>query len=251
MMAYFWRSFAGGVVALALLSPAVASAKGFVLVTWGETITRIGTASAQAKQAHVSSNVGYKYRYFGVFWVDLWTHGGTYCVYDGKLYEPISSAEAARLLGKSESELGAPFFYHVPLGWMIFGPLIVIGIIVAALKKDGTNGVALLFQEARYQKALDALNERYATRSAEAPTGQPGGAPDPAAEEKRFQDAYQAGVEYLVNAGVAREEAARNLAVMIRVLAQAGQQEAGAAPETEAVAPRTPTDVSSLPKYPG
>src|SRR5262245_22464224 len=129
MTGYLWRWLAGGVVALALLSPTTASAKGIVIVTWGETITPAGTATAQVKHSHASRNVGYKWGYFGVFWIDLWTHEGTYCVYSGDRYSPISSAEAARLLGKNESDLTTPFLYRWPLGWLIIGPLIVLIVI--------------------------------------------------------------------------------------------------------------------------
>jgi hypothetical protein len=64
-------------VAFALLSPSAASAKGIVLITWGETISHVGDASPQARQMLGTRQVGYKYGYFGVFWLDLWTHGGT------------------------------------------------------------------------------------------------------------------------------------------------------------------------------
>ena len=73
----------------------------------------------------LNGQVGYKYGYWGVFWIDLWTHDGTYCLYEGDRYKPIEPAEAARLLGKSEGELSKPFLYRVPLGWFLFPPLLV------------------------------------------------------------------------------------------------------------------------------
>jgi hypothetical protein len=115
--------------ALALFSPSEASAK-FVLITSGETITHIGDVTPQTKMGPAGVKVGYKYNYYGVFWIDLWTSGGTYCVYEDKKYGPISSAEAAQLLGKSESDLSSPFLYRFPLGWLILGPLILIAAMV-------------------------------------------------------------------------------------------------------------------------
>jgi hypothetical protein len=115
----------GGPVAFALLSPAAASA---CVVTWGETITHVADVAPQHRQNLGPNKVGYKWGYWGLLWVDLWTHGGTYCVYEGKRYNPIQPAEAARLLGTNEPEMRAPFGSRVPLGWLIGGPLIVIWI---------------------------------------------------------------------------------------------------------------------------
>jgi hypothetical protein len=224
MTASFWQWAVGVVVGFALLSRGEASARGFVIVTWGDTISHVGDAPAQTKQSHGSSQVGYKYGYFGVFWIDLWTHSGTYCVYDGRMYTPIASAEAARLLGKSESELSTPFLYRWPLGWMIFGPLIVIGIISEALSKRGRNEVAEPFHVAQYRRALEILNERYAASAGAAPTGAAGDEPAPADERARFQAAFRAAVEYLVGTGMSREEAEHNLAIMVHELALTGQQ---------------------------
>jgi hypothetical protein len=168
MRARRWRPFVGCLAAFVLLSPAQASAKGIILITWGETISHVGNTSPQADPTHGSRQVGFKYGYFGVFWIDLWTHGGTYCVYEGKRYNPISSAEAARLLGKTESELSTPFLYRIPLGWLIIGPLIVLGIILAALDKGQGDGMALLFQDPSYRKALEILKEQYSKPQAAA-----------------------------------------------------------------------------------
>jgi hypothetical protein len=229
MTACSFRILAGIAVAFALLSPGEASARGFVLVTWGDTVSHVGNAPPQAKQSHGGSNVGYKYHYWGIFWIDLWTSDGTYCVYEGNRYNPISSAEAAKLLGKSESDLTTPFLYRWPLGWMIFGSLIVIGIIGSLLSKDGSDGVAALFQDPRYQQALTVLNERYTASAALVAAGQVGDMAAPSGDEAKFQAAFQSGVEHLVKVGVAREEAERNLAVMVHVLAQSAQQEAAGA----------------------
>jgi hypothetical protein len=124
------RFVAGAVCALALLSPSAASAK-IVLITTGETITHVGdiTPTPQMKPGTANIKVGYKYNYYGLFWIDMWTSGGAYCVYEGKQYNPISEAEAAQLLGKSESELSAPFLYRVPLGWLILGPILLLAVI--------------------------------------------------------------------------------------------------------------------------
>jgi hypothetical protein len=263
MRTRFCRPVVGCLAAFALLSPAEASAAGIVLVTWGETISHVGKATPQAEQTQGIRQVGFKYGYFGVFWIDLWTHGGTYCVYEGKRYDPVSPAEAARLLGKSEDQLSTPFLYRFPLGLLIFGPLIVLGIIVAAVDKGKGDETVLLFQDARYQKALEILNAHYSKPpSAAAPAQQSEHVqelasplmpadrlPRPLADSKqplpaapaqspglqpgvdeatKFRAAFEAGVHYLIGVGIPREEAERNLAVIIQVLTQAPQQEAPA-----------------------
>jgi hypothetical protein len=227
------RSLAGILVAYALLSPSTASAKGFVLVTWGETISHVGDVSSPNKQNPGPNKIGYKSSYFGVFWIDLWTWGGTYCVYEGKRYGPIQPAEAARLLSKQESELSTPFLYRVPLGWLIFGPLIVIGIIFAALDKGSGNEIALLFQDARYQKALEVLNEQYGKQPAATAATQAVELQTTTDDESRWRVAFEAGVQHLIGVGIPREEAERNLATMIQVLAQSQQQEATASAGSE------------------
>lgn len=143
------RWLVGGIVALVLLTPSDAHARGIVIVTWGDTIAPLGRgetlprtkptaplpAGYRPSGPTVSVNIGYKYQYFGVFWINVWTAGGTYCEYEGDAYTPISSAEAARALGKSEADLTPPFAYRYPLGWFIFGPLLLLWAVVAVVGK--------------------------------------------------------------------------------------------------------------------
>jgi hypothetical protein len=224
-----WTWLVTGLIAYALFSPSTARAAGVILVTWGETITHVGDPSPEAKRVLGSRKIGYKYGYWGIFWADLWTHGGTYCVYEGKRYGAISPAEAAQLLGKSEGEVSAPFLYHVPLGWLILGPLVVVGCLLAALEKKKPAAPGQLFQDPRYQKALEVVNEQLARQPApDAPV--PGAEPPAAADDgSRFRTAFEAGVGHLVAAGIPREEAERNLATLIEILIQTQPPE-GASP---------------------
>src|SRR5947209_20527947 len=67
---------------------------GFVLVTQGDTISHLGDCPPQEipgkpwERPRRCSRVGYKYCYWGAFWLDLWTWGGEYCLYDGKMWVP-------------------------------------------------------------------------------------------------------------------------------------------------------------------
>ena len=85
-------------VAAVLLSPSQARA-GVILITHGDTISHIGEVAPEFRSPKLPQRVGFKSSYFGVFWIDLWTWGGEFCAYEGDRYQPISRAEAARLIG--------------------------------------------------------------------------------------------------------------------------------------------------------
>jgi len=194
-----------------------------VLVTWGESISHIGDAGPQAQQTHGGTKVGYRYDYFGIFWIDFWTHGGTFCVYDEKRYAPLPPAEAARLLGTSDSSLSSPFLYKVPLGWLIVGPLILIWAICARITKRRDLAVDALFQDARYQKALGIVSDHLVKQSTAAAPEQ-GLAVSATAGPNGFPAAFEAAVQCLVDDGIPREEAEQNLRMMVLVLSQASQE---------------------------
>lgn len=223
-----WHCLASGLIAYSLFFPSTANARGIVLITRGESIDQVGDVSPEVRRTEGDIKIGYKYGYWGAFWVNLWTYGGTYCVYQGDRYNPIEPAVAARLLGKRQDELSPPFLYRVPLGWLILGPLIVTWIILSSLDKRSGEKISSLFQDPRYGKALEILNAEYAKQPAAA-------APAPGAESQatthdrnRFHAAFEAGVQHLVDLGIPRQEAERNLATMVQVFVQAQQQQAGA-----------------------
>jgi hypothetical protein len=225
MTARCWRYGAATLLAYVLFSPSDANA-GAVLITHGDTISHVGEAGAENGR---TLKVGYKWSYWGIFWLDLWTWGGTYCVYEDKRYQPIEPAHAAVLMGKKESDLGRPFLYSVPLGWLIVVPLVVIGFIAGALEKRKPNQLTQLFQDPRYQKAIQIMNEEYDRQGAEAPASPDQGAEQQAntGNEGRFRVAFDAGVQHLVDQGIPRPEGEQNLAIMVQALANVPQQEQG------------------------
>ena len=81
--------------------------------------------------------MGYKYYRFHVYWCDLWTGSGEYCIYDADGHEPLGSdpAEAARKLGIPESSLHRPIFYLFPFGWVLIGGFVLVSTIGGAIKK--------------------------------------------------------------------------------------------------------------------
>jgi hypothetical protein len=197
-------------IASAFLS--ASEAKAFV-VTSGETIFHVGDVPSQNRPRQVAADkVGYKFYYWGVLWLDLWTSDGTFCLYEGKQYRSISRADAARLLGKPEGELRKPFLYTVPLGWLVYGPLIALGMLAHAIEKRRA-GILPLFQDPRYQKALEIVQAEYAKPPEESATA--------ASADERWRAAFEAGVRHLVGEGVPREEAERHLASMVNAMTKA------------------------------
>jgi hypothetical protein len=144
-----WLSLPLLAATLLLFSPAKAEAG--VLITRGDTIGELGAIDPELlKAADLPSNlkVGYKYSYFGVFWLDFWTYDGEFCLYTTKEegYNPIEASVAAELLNISEDQLKAPFLYRFPLGlWIIigFGGLFVLSIAASAVigKKEDLGDV--------------------------------------------------------------------------------------------------------------
>jgi hypothetical protein len=240
---------AAAVAALALWSqPSAAHAKGIILITHGDSISHLGEVARDRRVGDLPSTaVGFKYSYFGVFWLDLWTWDGTYCLYKDNTYWELTPADAAYLLNKSEAELSKPFPYHVPLGLLILVPLVVGGLLLKVFEKSPEQKLAALLQEERYQKALEIFHA-HANAPAEAPpAAAPEGAvagtpavaasgitaapqagaavaPPPSAEDQeraRLAAAFEAAVEHLASQGVEREEAGRNLAALLSAQAAA------------------------------
>jgi hypothetical protein len=104
---------------------------------YGEHIVHVGNSR--------EGSVGYKFKVVSLACFHLWTWGGTYCVYEPVLdgtrltdkYRPISPAEAARLLGKNESELQTPFWYRFPPGLIVLGAFVFFLGICAVLRVCG------------------------------------------------------------------------------------------------------------------
>ncbi len=190
-----------GVVALAtLLLLALGPARATACVTIaGETIVHVGDGGHEAWMIGQSQDVGYKYEYVAVLCMDLWSWGGTYCVYqrfDNK-YWPITTAEAARLLKKPEAEMQPPWRYRYPLGLFVFGPIFLlaaVGWVLSERTRQAAEDATKLTEDPRYREA-----------------GAIALAGDVAAEA-----AFENGVQHLVGTGMDRASAERHLKVLVR-----------------------------------
>jgi hypothetical protein len=205
----------GAAIALVFLGPASAEAKGIVLITHGDTIALIGPLKAEFREHRKlrgsDINVGFRYDYFGIFWLDLWTWGGEYCLYDDKNYEPIPPNKAALLMGIAEGDLTRPFNYRFPIGLLILLGILAVAVPLMLLRKPPQDRLTPLLQDPRYVKALEILAAEQ-KRLAEA------GTPE-AAEGKAADLAFQAAVDHLTSEGIPREEAQQNLTFILAATA--------------------------------
>jgi len=198
------------VVVIVLLSPSVAKAGG-VIITWGDTVSYCGGVPDQHKldvQAVHGADVavGYHYHHWGLFWIDLWTYGGEYCLYQGKSYSPLSPAEAAKLLGKPESDLGRPFLYRFPLGWLLLTAGMAVVVLCMSLAKSLKDEFNPLSRDLRYYRALALMSER-AKRVGAGTESQANGS-----------SSFEVAVLYLTGQGISQVEAEQNLAQLFAVL---------------------------------
>ena len=183
--------------------PAASSAK-LLLITRGDTFSDLGPVQqTKVLPAPMAGfQVGYKYSYFGLFWVDLWRGSGEYCLYRDKDWAPISKAQAAEYLGVPESELHEPFFYNVPPGLIVVVVLAVGYIGTKIVRLHNKKQVTDLVNDPRYSRAFDIFREKIQeNETAKA-----------AALEKNETpptpvDPMSAAIDHLVSTGIERPEA--------------------------------------------
>ena len=102
------------------------------LYTFGPANSEIGPIKKEALKALPAEmrtqlealrvdTVGFHYQHFGLFWLDIWSWGGRWTVYNkmNEMYLEATPSEAAEFLGIRESELKKPLSYHLPWGLVI------------------------------------------------------------------------------------------------------------------------------------
>jgi len=122
------RSLSLALPALALatvaLSAEEAQAKGIMIITHGESVLHYADLDAALRETlHEETGhnlqVGYLYSHFGLFWLDLWTWGGEYCLYEGDDVMRLTPDQVAEILKTTPDKLGKPLLYTLPLGLLI------------------------------------------------------------------------------------------------------------------------------------
>jgi hypothetical protein len=219
------------------LWPSEVRARGLLLITRGETISHVGDVPLAVQQRHAglpSTGVGFKYSYAGVFWLDLWTWGGNYCLYKERKFWQLTPEQAAQLLDRPVSELSAPLAYTFPLGLVILMALCVLGVLAKLLQRLVPNPLRAVLADDRYREALEVFQAQLARAQAAPPAvpdspravgtipaapDSPSAPPDAATDDARRQEqlgaAYEAAVTHLTKFGIERAEAEEKLSLLL------------------------------------
>jgi hypothetical protein len=99
-----------------------------LIAGYGVNIVRLGDAGAEPFARHRLEDVGFKYTSASLFYIDLLTWDGTYCLFNKseREYKPISEPEAAGVLKGKGNKLRIPGSYQNPPGLYIFGTLLLL-----------------------------------------------------------------------------------------------------------------------------
>jgi len=111
-------------LATVTLSAEEVQAKGIMIITHGESVLHYADlptevrANLKTETGH-DLNVGYLYSHFGIFWLDLWTWDGQYCLYEGDDVLRLTPEQVAEVMSTTPDKLGKPLLYTFPLGLLI------------------------------------------------------------------------------------------------------------------------------------
>lgn len=186
--------------------PTAMEAKGIVLFTHGDTIWKVTDKRSDELRSEGLS-IGYKFWYGGLFWIDFLTSDGTFCLFKGDTYQPITEAEAEQFAGE---DLASPFLYRWPLGWLIVGALAVLMVASKLLSGAKTKaGSSDLIEALRIvESTIAAANATTDTERSAA-----------------IEKGIAAGTAHLVNRGMTKEAAQASLLAAMQAVASESQGE--------------------------
>lgn len=174
--------------------------RGIILITSGDTIAHVENIPEQNVELAMEATghpvrVGYHYSSVGVFWLDVWTYDGEFCLYYGNSRWALEEETAQVLLGKSLSELDKPLLYRFPPF------LVIVGVLLGALVIGG--GIQHAVKTRRERALEDTLNGPAFQRAVEIFIEHDHNGLNPA-------------LDYLQAQGVDRQEALSNLTIVLR-----------------------------------
>jgi hypothetical protein len=177
-MAWLLRGILVLAFAAVTLAPSTALARrgGIILITYGDSIKDLGQVPAEIapviEKATGQSGlrVGYKYSYFGLFWLDLWTWGGDFCLYRDRSFIPLKPEMAAALL-KTKGAPSKPITYTIPPLLPVLGLLVVFGVI-ASRQQAEREQAKKLFSDVRYIQVMLRFDDAASRTGSLTPTTQ-------------------------------------------------------------------------------
>ncbi|HPH29795.1 MAG TPA: hypothetical protein PLA87_23285 [Pseudomonadota bacterium] len=201
-----WRGLLFAVLLVGMfLMPSKAEAKGLLLITYGDSIKHMADVPAEAKAAITEDlgpgvAIGYKYSYAGMFWLDIWTWGGEYCLFKDKTFWSLKPEQAAKLMGVKETELKKPLLYSFPplLMLVLLAGLLIVAAVAKSMMDD--KKAEELLRDPRYAPLREIL------------TGPPADASHPFVAQRAA--AVAAAEKHLIAAGVPEAKAKADVALL-------------------------------------
>jgi hypothetical protein len=205
-MAWLFRGILVLAFAAVTLAPSTAQARrgGIILITYGDSIKDLAQVPAELapviEKATGQSGlrVGFKYSYFGLFWLDLWTWGGDFCLYRDRSFIPLKPEMAAALL-KTNGTPSKPITYTIPPLLPVLGILIVLGVIASRAQAERERAKKL-FSDVRYLHVMLRFDDAASRTGSLTPT----------------TDVINEARDQLVAEGVDPPEADRNVALLVK-----------------------------------
>lgn len=125
------------VVVLLLFSPQLEAT---ILITSGEDFAKVADAPAELKQQMGIPDlcIAYKYEQFGVFWLQIWTYSGEFCLYSESQnkYGSLSKEEIKTLQETIPGGLKVPSSYSYPPGLFVIIAIIVVLVFIGSKNSD-------------------------------------------------------------------------------------------------------------------
>ncbi len=227
-------------VAATLLMPSPAEARrGLVLITHGDAVKELADVPSEYREqlqeltgAKAPLKVGYFYSGFGIFGLDIWTWGGTYCLTAGDQYWPLDDHQVETLLDKPPSR---PWTYSYPPGLLLIAGAIGVLSVYSIYTRKKTAALHALLeqlaQDPRYKQAVEQFIDdirppETPDEAGDAQAESQASETSRAAQAARGEEAFNRAVQYLVDRGVERTEAGNNLAILLSALAIDGRARA-------------------------
>jgi hypothetical protein len=224
-MTMMWKGLIPAIVLVALSSPARAQRIPVSIQHgWETVITRLGPVAADSEVGRESPNdhlaVFFAYDQYWLI-IPIWTRAQGFgsCEdfeYPQKpkeiwIFDNQNTAQIARAFGVPEDRLRRPFSYYVPQGWVLVG---VIALLVKFMGGPGPHKRFIrLWRDPRYRRAIAKLLDQGGREFPEVfdqiTLNQT--PPDPA---HKFDEV----VTWLVEQGIGRRKAARELDFLVRYL---------------------------------
>jgi hypothetical protein len=183
-----------------------------------EQIVHMSELPAQAKSALRSElghevALGYFYKSFQIFWLDVWTWQGSDVLYSGDRYWPLNDENWDRLADYQVGpRYGKPFRYRFPTGICLVAIVCALGVLKSIFAPSESEAVRRLCKNRVYQQAV----QKYASQMSDEVIVENGVTRPARTPEEAFRDS----VRFLRDQGIPAEKAEHNLKRILYFLAR-------------------------------